>query len=297
MYFTTDSNRIEVGWNHVRDVNTCRAVQFYSSPLNGNTGYNQCDLSVHDNLIHGAVCDGINFATVDPSKGPVRAFNNVIYDVGRGPAPSDDDANYACVHVAAETNTGTDGSGTVEIFNNTLYSCGARKRLANPTGDEGAFSRGPGSPRLLMNLRNNIVYAVGGGNYVAPNSATGLIRGSHNLWFGGGAPPAFLPNNISADPMFVDAAARDFRVKAGSPAVDAGADTRLASDCAGTLRPQGRAYDIGAYEVPVSGRAIRYSPLGASDTASDKGSGLIPSKKAQTPQECRSSRLAVPLKL
>lgn len=59
-----------------------RALQFRSSPLNGSTGYNQFDLAVHDNLIHGDVCDGVNFATVDPSQGAVRAYNNIVYAVG-----------------------------------------------------------------------------------------------------------------------------------------------------------------------------------------------------------------------
>ena len=249
VYFTTDTNHVEVGWNHIHDNNTCRAVQFHSSPLNDTTGYNQYDLNVHDNLIHGDVCDGINFATVDPSKGPARAFNNIIYDVGRGPAPPDGDANYTCIYVAGSTNTGADGKGNVEIFNNTLFDCGARRKLPNPTNDEGAFGRGPGSPGLIMNLRSNIIYLVAGEHYISPSSATAPIQGSHNLWFGAGAPPAFLTGNVTAGPQFIDIAARDFRPKSGSPAIDAGVSANVGSDYLGVLRPQGRAYDIGAYEV------------------------------------------------
>ena len=33
VYFSTDSNHIDVGWNHIHDNFTCRAVQFHSSPL------------------------------------------------------------------------------------------------------------------------------------------------------------------------------------------------------------------------------------------------------------------------
>jgi hypothetical protein len=89
VYFSTDSNHIDVGWNHIHDNFTCRAIQFHSSPVcypgcgsNDETGHNQFDLHVHDNLIHGDNCNGINFATVDPSKGPVEAYNNVIYHTG-----------------------------------------------------------------------------------------------------------------------------------------------------------------------------------------------------------------------
>ncbi len=264
VYFTTDTNHVEVGWNHIHDNNTCRAIQFHSSPLEGNTGYNQYDLCVHDNLIYGDVCDGIVFATVDPSKGPVRVFNNIIFDVGLGPPPPDGDANYSGIYVAGGTNTGPDGTGTVEIFNNTLYNCGARKLLPNAIGDEGAFSRGPDSPGLIMSLKNNIVYAVNGEDYIAPSSTTSLINGSNNLWFGGSTTPAFMTGNLSSDPLFVDAAARDFRLKAGSPAIDAGSATGTNRDYLGNGRPQGRAYDLGAHEFQqqaATARSLYYPRL------------------------------------
>ena len=65
IYFA--SNHLELGWNTVRDGKTCRAIQFHDSG-----GPNEFDLVVHDNVIHGTVCDGINFATVDPSQGADR---------------------------------------------------------------------------------------------------------------------------------------------------------------------------------------------------------------------------------
>jgi len=59
------------------------------------------------------------------------------------------------------------------------------------------------------------------------------------------------PNNINADPQFVNAAGGDFHLLATSPAVDeampsAGLDP--AFDFEGTARPQGAAKDIGAFE-------------------------------------------------
>jgi hypothetical protein len=257
VYFTTDTNHVEVGWNYIHDNNTCRAIQFHSSPLMEGTGYNQYDLSVHDNLIHGDVCDGIVFATVDPSKGAVRAFNNVIYDVGLGPDPPDGSANYSGIYVAGTTNTGPDGKGDVEILNNTLYNCGGRKLLQETIGDEGAFSRGPGSPSLFMSLKNNIVYAVQGEDYISPSSDTTVISGNHNLWFGSGAPPSFLSSNIAADPKFVNLGSRDFRLQAQSPAIDAGANTGILRDYSGISRPQGSAYDIGAHEYAQQQVALR----------------------------------------
>ena len=248
VYFTTDTNHVEVGWNHIHDNLTCRAVQFHSSPLDGDTGYNQYDLIVHDNLIHGDVCDGIDFATVDPSKGPVRAFNNIIFDVGRGPSPPDGDANYTCIYVAGGTNTGPDGTGNVEIFNNTLYDCGRAEGVPPDNVDLGAFGRGPGSPGLLMQLTNNIVSLTAGEQYISLSSDMSLITGGNNLWFGGHNLPLFLANNVEADPMFANVAAGDFHLQAGSPAIDAGVDTGIGFDFDLLMRPQGAAYDLGAYE-------------------------------------------------
>ncbi|MFO7904571.1 MAG: right-handed parallel beta-helix repeat-containing protein [Pirellulaceae bacterium] len=49
--------------------------------------------------------------------------------------------------------------------------------------------------------------------------------------------------------IFVDPANRDFRLKAGSPAIDAGCQDRAPDvDIRGVSRPQGQGVDIGAYE-------------------------------------------------
>lgn len=52
--------------------------------------------------------------------------------------------------------------------------------------------------------------------------------------------------------IFVDPAKGDYRLKAGSPAIDAGADLGYKRDLAGTPVPQGKAPDIGAYEFKPS---------------------------------------------
>ena len=237
VYFA--GNHLDLGWNVVRDGKTCRAIQFHNTG-----GTNEYDLHVHDNLIHGTVCDGINFATVDPSQGTVEAYNNVLYAVGTGPDPVEASSDYAGVYVAGETDMGAPGGGTVEVFNNTLYDCGSW----TSNSAAGAFNNSGGNPALAMHLVNNVVYAKSGESYLAPGGTASLISGSNNLLFGGGAPPMSLTASVTMDPGFVDASMFDFHLAAASsPAVGAGTNTKIPTDFDGFLRPSG-AYAIGAYE-------------------------------------------------
>jgi IPT/TIG domain-containing protein len=261
VYFSTDSNHIDVGWNHIHDNFTCRAVQFHSSPLcrpncgaRDQTGHDQYDLHVHDNLIHGDSCNGINFATVDPSKGPVEAYNNVIYHVGVAD-PKDGGGAFSCIYVAGITNTGPAGTGTVEVFNNTLYDCAAN-RSRNADDSRGAFS--VGGAGLTMRLRNNIVYQLPGEVYLDGSKAQ--ITGEKNLWFGAGNGPGQTSGNVGGDPLFIDLGKFDFHLRGASPARDAGTTVLpnnpfvvskgSATDKDGVARPQGKGFDLGAYEAP-----------------------------------------------
>jgi IPT/TIG domain len=268
VYFSTDSNHIDVGWNHIHDNFTCRALQFHSSPLcspscgaGDTTGFNQYDLHVHDNLIHGDNCNGVNFATVDPSKGVVEAYNNVIYRVGLMD-PLQLGAAFSCIYVAGITNNGAAGTGTVQVFNNTLSDCAANNS-ANASGSRGAFGVGGGPTTLLMNLRNNVADQNPGEIYV--DGSVGQIRGDHNLWFGVGTGPTQTTSNLNADPQFVNRNGGDLHLNTTSPAKDAGVTVVPANsfvpnpganqvrDKDGTLRPQGPAFDLGAYELIVGG--------------------------------------------
>jgi hypothetical protein len=243
LYFSTDSNHIEAGWNLIANNHSCRGIQFFSGPNGPNTGFNQYDLSVHDNKIHDQVCDGINFATIDPSKGPVLAYNNVIYRVGLGPDPPDSQANYACINSPGTTNRGAPGSGTSEWFNNTLYDCGARGGR-----DAGAFNVAEGSPQVR--LRNNIIYQKSSENYIEYRTRSSLVSGSNNLWYGSGRGPSQFDGNLNADPKFADLGAFDFHLQAGSPAIHAGVDTSTATDFDGRPRNHG----LGAFEAIESSR-------------------------------------------
>ncbi len=273
VYFSTDSNHIDVGWNHIHDNYTCRAIQFHSSPLctptcgdRDHSGFNQYDLHVHDNLIHGTNCNGINFATVDPSKGTVEAYNNVIYHVGLKD-PQREGSAFSCIYVAGITNHGVPGNGTVEVFNNTLFDC-SPNNSGNTYGSRGAFAIG--SSTLFLRLTNNIVYQLPGEVYIDGHREQ--ITGNKNLWFGVGDGPWQTSNNLNADPQFVNLGNFDFHLNAGSPAREAGLivvpenrslpnpGPSQSTDKDGVVRPQGKAFGLGAYEFPAGEGQVAGKP-------------------------------------
>ena len=121
-----------------------------------------------------------------------------------------------------------DGAATKEIVNciianNTIASGGTTFALFNyATGYDDATT-----------LQNNLFFSNSGLDPRDPAGAT--ILGANG--------------NIAGDPQFADAANGDYHLKAGSPGEDAGKTlTLVPNDFAGTARPVGAAYDIGAME-------------------------------------------------
>ena len=236
VYFTTNSNHVWLGWNevapnpnHSTTSGGCRAVQFYSTG-----GSDQFDLHVFNNRIHDAICDGINFSTVNPNNGTVEAYNNVVYHVGTGPDPSNGSSNYSCV-VA-----GSSGSPTVpvKVYNNTFYDCGGQK-----TSDSGALA-----PYTSMKADNNIVYQLSGESFVNSNESTSLVSGTRNVWYGVSGAPSGTTGSLTSNPLLANPAGFAFGLQSGSPAIDVGINTAVTTDFLGVTRPQGAGYDVGAYE-------------------------------------------------
>ena len=98
------------------------------------------------------------------------------------------------------------------------------------------------------------------------------IKGDHNLWFGVGAGPVQTANNLNVDPLFVNRSSGDLHLSSSSPAKDAGLTvvpsnpffpnpgTNQVRDKDGTLRPQGNAFDLGAYELLAGGGTVPTPP-------------------------------------
>ncbi|HEY9742429.1 MAG TPA: right-handed parallel beta-helix repeat-containing protein [Coleofasciculaceae cyanobacterium] len=101
-------------------------------------------------------------------------------------------------------------------------------------------------------IANNIFHQTGGGTMIMDFTANSAFKFQNNLWYGGNAGPAAGIGDVKADPQFVkpgSLVATDYKLKTGSPAIDAGTKlTQVTDDFAKVTRPQGKAYDIGAYE-------------------------------------------------
>ncbi len=262
VYFSTDSNHVEMAYNTVSNVKGCRGVQIHSSPILGGgpsdpTGYNMYDINIHDNVIHDIQCDGIVIATIDPSKGAVQVWNNVIYNAGKGPNNPEGSGNWSCVYIPGTTNDGPAGTGTVDIYNNTMYNCGSF--ASPPWGDaNNAVENGGGNQNIRIRMRNNLIFQTSSAPYLTIYGPSQTcpdgqncpqIYGSNNLFFGNGPAPVNpnITGSLNVDPKLLNVGAFDFHLAAGSPAGTAGTATGQLYDLDGIAL--GSAIPIGAYTL------------------------------------------------
>ena len=218
---------IDFGWNQIQDQRGRRAIQLFGHE----DGDRMDNIRIHDNLISSSLQlrNNILLGGSDGKTevlGTIYVYNNII--VG---------SDWEGLRV-------NDPQGTVFIQNNVLYDNGS----LGPDSRAQIFIERAGSGKLTV--QNNILYAESGQTYydlgsgISPSS----IKASNNLCYNVGECPAWDANHVSADPGFVDIKSGDFRLKAGSRAIDAGAKTDISLDFAGVSRPKGGAYDIGAFE-------------------------------------------------
>ena len=134
---------------------------------------------------------------------------------------------------------------TPQIYNNTI--------VGNPVG----ILVDAQVPAVAQIYRNNILVGNTVGLEVDLSVAAAYDpTWEYNLVFGntvnyqGIADQTGLHHNLSADPLFVDTTQALYALQTTSPAVDSGTNAQCpATDLQNSLRPQGSACDIGAYEV------------------------------------------------
>jgi hypothetical protein len=119
------------------------------------------------------------------------------------------------------------------IANNTIYGNTASGN-GDPDYNAGIILDDLAGGSRDCTVQNNIVYQPG---VTSPRPIVDL--GANNTF----------SNNLTSDPLFVDPSAHDFHLLEDSPAIGEGtALAEVTEDYDGVLRPQGNAYDIGAYE-------------------------------------------------
>ena len=146
-----------------------------------------------------------------------------------------------CIISANHASNGVGGSIYNEWGLPTITNCTIVGGLASLAG--GIFS----NIRIAPTITNCIVW----------DNQDADIDGCLAIYSDVGTGDASNPvhsHNVSADPQFVDAVAGDYRLAAVSPCVDTGSNTSVtvpesAKDKLGIPRPQGAAFDMGAYEL------------------------------------------------
>jgi len=143
-----------------------------------------------------------------------QVYNNVIYNIN-----SASSGVGVAIHVF-------DGNANL-LYNNTIAN--------NTLSGAGAGAIVIGGLRLPTNtlVTNNIAYGNTGSNTVV-NDGIGTVQ---------------TTNLFGTNPNFVNQGANDFRLQASSTAaIDTGTTTAFTTDILGFTRPQGSAFDRGAYE-------------------------------------------------
>jgi len=130
-----------------------------------------------------------------------------------------------------------------EIINNIMINTGINSKY---TGEENVG--------LLIHtktfdnkIKNNIIYSAGISDVVKYKNSKITIQQFNSQSQDGDV----ISGNSQQNPEFVNLG-NDFRLKEGSPAIDAGIDVGLSEDFEGNSVPEGSAPDIGAYEYTPS---------------------------------------------
>ena len=130
---------------------------------------------------------------------------------------------------------------TVTLVHNTLVGVGR---------GEGIYVGGYGGSVVTLAVTNTIVTGFDVG-ITSAMPASSTIAVDRVLFWDNADDGIRGTNPVDGDPRFLNPAEDDYRLAAGSAAIDAGVDAGVAVDFEGESRPQGTAPDIGADEFSL----------------------------------------------
>lgn len=234
------------------------------------------DINVYNNYVHGnSTCYGVCAEQSSGKIDDVYLYNNIGYKTGT------DNLYTNCLWVG--TSGGTPGTvSDLYIYHNTfidtIYS-GAWNGLC--------VAPQPSTDYTNVVIKNNIF--AGTQNYYMFNAAntastSGRIILTYNCFYryGGttrvtwsdGTNPADGTTRIMSDPEVGSITSPDFTLNLTSPCIGAATSSLVATtDYAGTSRPQGGTYDIGAYEY-IGGGGTAYAPVQSTPIPSNGSSSV-----------------------
>lgn len=155
---------------------------------------------------------------------------NLVYDTQTGLAFSGNNCQMKNNYICRPTSIGLDVLFQNGGTNNGLYLLN-NSLIGILAGSNGFFAFNTGATHSNLEIQNNIFY-----NFTTPvnlNGATASVNA----------------NNLTTDPSYTDAANNDLSIPEGSSARNNGVvRAEVTNDYLGTTRPQGVAYDQGAFE-------------------------------------------------
>ncbi len=169
--------------------------------------------------------------------------------------------------IYGHSNTSSAREAGVRMSGGLLYN--------NTVTDNSSLTANSGLIMSGGTAANNIIYGNGTAGDLTVSSGTfnTNIIGSASIT------TSKATGNIPADPRFADAAHCDFSTGFDSPAYNAGATiSSVKRDVRGVERPQGGAYDIGAYEYVVDASTLQAAII---VSQSEYGAGATASAAAQ----------------
>jgi hypothetical protein len=268
---TTPISSLVINYNEIFN---CKLGQSEALVVNGNVdGFKVNFNKVHDNDNIGI--DFIGFEGTAPSNDYARngeCVGNLVYNISSAKNPTyGGDACAGGIYVDGGANILIDrnivrnadigieiaterGPVTKNItVTNNLITDGKPQAGISFGSYAGSAGGGVENMKVFNNTLVNNTYAI---QIQKASSSTNLIK--NNIFFGGKAITGTVgsnvfANNITADPLFVNAAGGNYSLKAGSPAIDVATEVFGAVDLAGSPRQSGAKVDAGAYEYQGAG--------------------------------------------
>ncbi|NDP28234.1 MAG: T9SS type A sorting domain-containing protein [Flavobacterium sp.] len=214
------------GTFHHNTVTTLTRIAIYIDAFSGNLS----NVEVYANKVSGSDGGGITIASESGGVvDGVKLHDNLIYNNKR-----------FGIRLAGYLDNGP--LRNVDVYQNTIVNCGFS---AGSWENVGLLIEATNATNSGFNIRNNIIsgcpFQIRGNNQTFP------VTIDRNLLFG--ATVLSGTNVITLNPLFVNAAAFDFRLASGSPAINVALGSPLSTmDFYDGARPIGLGSDLGAFE-------------------------------------------------